>query len=179
MDVADDVKDLLHQQRRKTHGGLVQHQHGSVAHERTSHGQHLLLAAGHGARQLLAALLQAGEQGEHLFLVGGNGGSGLGVGAHIKVLVHRHVQEHMAPLRHLCKAAFHDLVGAHALDALALVQHIAGAGLQKAGNGFQGGGFARAVGTDQGDDLACVDGERDILYGVDVAIVDVDAVRLQ
>ena len=179
MDVADNVEDLLHQQRRKTHGRLVQHQHGSVAHERTPHGQHLLLAAGHGARQLLAALLQAGEQGEHLFLVGGDGGSGLGVGAHIKVLVHRHVQEHMASLRHLCKAAFHDLVGAHAFDAFALVQHIAGAGLQKAGNGFQGGGFARAVGTDQGDDLARVDGERDILYGVDVAVVDVDAVHLQ
>ena len=37
----------------------------------------------------------------------------------------------------------------------------------------RGGGFARAVGTDQGDDLARVDGEGDILYGVDVAIVDV------
>ena len=85
----------------------------------------------------------------------------------------------MAPLRHLCKAALHDLVGAHALDALALVQHIAGAGLQQTGNGFQGGGFARAVGTDQGDDLARIDGEGDILYGVDVAIVDVDAVYLQ
>ena len=51
----------------KTHGGLVQHQHGSVAHQRTAHGQHLLLAAGHGARQLLAALLQAGEQGRTPF----------------------------------------------------------------------------------------------------------------
>ena len=32
---------------------------------------------------------------------------------------------------------------------------------------------------DQGDDLARIDGERDILYGVDVAVVDVDAVHLQ
>ncbi len=95
-----------------------------------------------------------GNRLEHLFLVGGDGGSGLGVGTHIQVLVHGHVQEHMAAFRHLGKAAFHDLVGAHALDALALVQHIAGAGLQQAGNGFQGGGLARAVGTDQGDDLA-------------------------
>ena len=54
------LKERRKQQRRKTHGGLVQHQHGSVAHERTSHGQHLLLAAGHGARQLLAAMVEAG-----------------------------------------------------------------------------------------------------------------------
>ena len=91
MQLSNDVEYLLHQQRRQTHGRLVQHQQLGMAHQRPAHSQHLLLAAGHGARQLFAALLQAGEQGEHLFLVGGDGGSGLGVGAHIKVLVHRHV----------------------------------------------------------------------------------------
>ena len=179
MHVLDDVEDLLHQQRRKAHGGLVQHQHGGVAHQGTAHSQHLLFAAGHGARQLLAALLQAGEQLKHLFLVGGNGGVGLGVGTHIQILFHGHVQEHMAAFRHVGKARFHDLVGAHALDAAALVQDIAGLGLQQAGNGLQGGGLAGTVGTDQGDDLALIHLEGDVLDGVDVAVVNVDVIDLQ
>ena len=177
--VLDDVEDLLHQQRRKAHGRLVQHQHGSVAHQCTAHSQHLLLAAGHGTGQLLAALLQAGEQLKHLFLVGCNGGSRLGVCTHVQIFFHGHVQEHMTAFRHMGKACFHDLVGAHALDAAALVQDVAGLGLQQAGNGLQGGGFASTVGTDQGDDLALIHLEGDVLDGVDVAVIDVDVINFQ
>ena len=157
MHVLDDVEDLLHQQRRKTHGGLVQHQHGGVAHQGAAHGQHLLLAAGHGTGQLLPALFQAGEQLKDFFFVGADGGGGLRIAAHIQVLLHGHVQEHMAAFRHMGQALLHDLVRADALDALALVQHITRFGVQQAGDGLQGGGFSCTVGTDQGDDLALVD----------------------
>ena len=81
--------------------------------------------------------------------------------------------------RHVGKARFHDLVGAHALDAAALIQDIAGLGLQQAGNGLQGGGFASTVGTDQGDDLALIHLEGDVLDGVDVAVIDVDVINFQ
>ena len=179
MHVPDDVEDLLHQQRRKTHGRLVQHQHGGVAHQRAAHGQHLLFAAGHGAGQLLAAFLQAGEQLKDLFLVGGNGGVGLGVGTHVQIFFHGHVQEHMASFGNMGKARFHDFMGAHALDALALVDHIAGLGFQQAGDGLQGGGLTGTIGTDQGDDLALIDLEGNALDGVDVAVVNVDVIDLQ
>ena len=62
----------------------------------------------------------------------------------------------MAALRHLCQTGLHDLMGAHALDALALVQDIARFGVEQAGDGFQGGGLTGTVGTDQGHDLALV-----------------------
>ena len=51
---------------------LVQQQDLGAAHQRTAHGQHLLLATGHGARQLVFALTQAREDGEHLLDVIGN-----------------------------------------------------------------------------------------------------------
>ena len=85
----------------------------------------------------------------------------------------------MAAFRHMGKACFHNLVGAHALDAAALVQDVAGLGLQQAGNGLQGGGFASTVGTDQGDDLALIHLEGDVLDGVDVAVIDVDVINFQ
>ena len=85
----------------------------------------------------------------------------------------------MAAFRHVGKARFHDLVGAHALDAAALVQDVAGLGLQQAGNGLQGGGLAGTVGTDQGDDLALIHLKGDVLDGVDVAVVNVDVIDLQ
>ena len=47
-------------------GGLVQHEQLGVGHEGPPHGQHLLLAAGQGARHLTAALLQPGELLVHL-----------------------------------------------------------------------------------------------------------------
>ena len=85
----------------------------------------------------------------------------------------------MAAFRHLCQTGFHDLVGAHALDAFALVKHIAAAGLQKAGNGFQGGGLTGTVGTDQGHDLALVHLKRNILDSVDVAVINIDVINFQ
>ena len=85
----------------------------------------------------------------------------------------------MAAFRHLCQTGFHDLVGAHALDALALVQDIARFGVEQAGDGFQGGGLTGTVGTDQGHDLALVHLKRNILDSVDVAVINVDVVNFQ
>ena len=45
--------------------------------------------------------------------------------------------------------------------------------------GLQGGGFASTVGTDQGDDLALIHLEGDVLDGVDVAVIDVDVINFQ
>ncbi len=178
---ADDVEDLLHQQGRQTHGGLVQHQHGGVAHQRTAHGQHLLLAAGHGAGQLLAALLQAGKQLKHLFLVGGDGGGQAGC----KPPMSRFSSTVMCrktwrPSGTCARPASTILWARHALDALRpCTGRRRVLGCEQAGNGLQGGGLTRTVGADQGDDLALVHLEGDVLYGVDVAVIDVDVIHLQ
>ena len=85
----------------------------------------------------------------------------------------------MAALRHLCQTGLHDLMGAHALDALALVQDVARFGVEQAGDGFQGGGLTGTVGTDQGHDLALVHLKRNILDSVDVAVINIDVINFQ
>ena len=47
-------------------------------------------------------------------------------------------------------------MSADALDALALVEDVAGLRVEQAGDGLQGGGLTGTVGTDEGDDLALV-----------------------
>ena len=89
------------------------------------------------------------------------------------------MQEDVAALRHLCQTGLNDLMGADALDALALIEHIAGLGVEQTGHRLQGGGLACAVGADEGDDLALVHLEGNILDRVDVAVKDVDVINLQ
>src|SRR5262245_46893640 len=66
IDLADDAEDLLHHDGRQAQRRLVEHEHAGARHERPADGQHLLLAAGHGARGLAPALLEAREEAEHL-----------------------------------------------------------------------------------------------------------------
>src|SRR5690606_42010614 len=51
---------------REARRGLVQEQQLRVQHQRPGHGHHLLLPAAHGAGLLAPALLEDGEQFEHL-----------------------------------------------------------------------------------------------------------------
>ena len=55
----------------------------------------------------------------------------------------------------------------------------AGAGVEQAGDSLQRGGFAGAVGADQGDNLSGIYLERDALDGVYGAVVDVDVADFQ
>src|SRR6266550_3414061 len=58
VDLADDGEDRLDEDRRESEGGLVEQHDFGLGHERTAHREHLLLAAGKGARDLRAALLE-------------------------------------------------------------------------------------------------------------------------
>ena len=53
---ADGVQHLLHHQRREAERGLVEHDELGRAHQAAADGEHLLLAAGHGAGELVRAL---------------------------------------------------------------------------------------------------------------------------
>ena len=52
-------------------------------------------------------------------------------------------------------------------------------GLYQSGNGTQGGGFARAVGADQSDDLPLGHLKGDALHGLDAAVVDSQIINFQ
>ena len=85
----------------------------------------------------------------------------------------------MTAFRHLCQTGLDDFMSADALDALALVEDVAGLRVEQAGDGFQGGGLTGTVGTDQGHDLALVHLKRNILDSVDVAVINVDVINFQ
>ena len=179
MELADDVKDLLHQDGGQAHGGLVQHQQPGVAHQRPADGQHLLLAAGEGAGDLPPTLLQSGELGIDLFQVCIHTGGALGISAHFQVFFHAHLQEDAPAFRHLSQALFHDLVAGHVGNIFAAELDAACAGAQQAGDGLQGGGLAGAVGTDQSDHLALIHMEGNAFDGVDGAVIDVHVFNFQ
>ena len=179
MEGLDDLKDLLHQNRGKAHGGLVQHQQLGVGHKGTAHGKHLLFAAGEGAGHLPPPLLEPGKLLVHPLHVGGDGGVGLSKGAHLQVFLHGHLLEDPPPLRDLGQTMGHQLGGGDVLNGLAQKFNGAGEGAQQAGDGLQGGGLAGAVGADEGDNLPLVHIERDVLDGVDGAVIDVDVVYLE
>ena len=65
-------------------------------------------------------------------------------------------------------------MGLHLLDGLAAIDDLAVLGPQQARNCMHGGGFARAVCTDQRHDLALVYMKRDVLDGVDRTVIYVN-----
>src|SRR6516165_4850040 len=62
VDLADGLEDGLHEERGEAERRLVEEQHARLRHERAADGEHLLLAAGERAGELVAALLQDREE---------------------------------------------------------------------------------------------------------------------
>src|SRR5918997_7153347 len=58
------LEDPLDEHGREAHRGLVEEKELGTAHEGAPDGEHLLLAAAHGARLLAGTLLEAGEEVE-------------------------------------------------------------------------------------------------------------------
>ena len=87
-----------------------------MAHERPSHGKHLLLTAGEGSRYLTAPFLKAGEQLENVGEIGRDSGGRLCESPHLEIFLDGHLQEDPPALRHMGKAALHQLVGRDAAD---------------------------------------------------------------
>ena len=115
MQLADDVKDLLNEDRSEAHGRLVEHQELRLRHERSAHGEHLLLAARERTGDLLAALFETREALVDVRNARFNGGVRLGVSAHFKVILDRHLQKDVAAFRDLRKTVLDDLVRGDAL----------------------------------------------------------------
>ena len=128
-----------------------------------------MLAAGERAGDLTAALLQTRQQvKDHVeVILDGLLAVAACVRAHLQVLLHGQAAEHAAALRHLRQAQADDLVRLHLADGLAAVVDLAALQLQQTGDRVHRRGLARAVGTDEGDDLALIDMERNVLDSVD------------
>ena len=135
MQLAHDVKDLPHEDGGEAHGRFVQHEQLGRGDERAAHGQHLLLAAGQGPGDLVAALLEAREAGKHI-LHARLRCLARGVSAHLQVFLHRHGEEDAPALRHMREPAPDEAVGLLVADLLIQKPDAPGARPEQAGNGL-------------------------------------------
>ena len=167
--VAGDLEDLFHVLGRQAGGRLVEKEKFGVQHQRTPHRHHLALAAREVAGEVAALGLEVGEEPVDA-VVGGGEVAAAQEGAHLEVLVHRHLAEHVVHLRHVADAAVHDAVGRPAGDVLAVEHDVATADGEQAEHGLHRGGLAGAVGADDDDDLALAHGDRHPVQDVGVAV---------
>ena len=171
IDLLDNAENLLDDDRREPERWLIQQEQPGPPHNRAGNGQHLLFPAGKRAAGLAAALGEDGKERENIvhvppdiFLVAAQKRS------KIQIFLHGQFRKDQPPLRHLADAQAHNLIGTQALNGAALVQDLAAAGLNAAADGHERGGLARAVGPDQGDDLALVHPEADAVQRGNIAV---------
>ena len=130
MKALDDLKNLLNQQRRKAHGRLIEHEKLRLAHERSSHGQHLLLAAGERTADLRTALFEAREQLIDMLQIFVKLAVRTRVCAHFQIFFNCHSRKNAAAFGALNKAGLDDLVGSHARDVVVHELNLAASGLE-------------------------------------------------
>src|SRR5204862_4279025 len=110
--------------------------------------EHLLLTTGEAARQLGTALTQAGEEVVDL-VVAEAAAADAGDG---EVVGDAHGAEDMPPLGHVGHASAHPVPGGRLGEVAAVETDVARPRLERAGDGAQKSGLARAVGAEHGDD---------------------------
>ena len=98
----DGVDHVGDDGRRQPRRGLVHQQAARARHQRAADGQHLLLAAAQGAREVPPVRDELREQLEHLPDVGLDGRPvAPRRGAELEIVDHRHARPDLAPLRDL------------------------------------------------------------------------------
>ena len=154
---------------------LAQQKQARFGHQGPADGQHLLLAAGKRARQLLLALQQAREKIKNPFQ--GAFAAGLvpdAECAQAQILQHAHGPEDPAALRGLGYAQAYHLMTGQAQQGLAFKENLAFTGTHQTADGQQGGAFARAVGPEDGDDLALLHAQIDAVQHFHAAVAHPD-----
>ena len=94
--------------------------------------------------------------------------------AHFEVFTHVQPGKDVVDLRHVGDTALHQLVGAPAGNALAAVLDRTAVMRCDAEDDLDEGGLAAAVGADDGDELAFVNVERDVLQDLHRAVAAVE-----
>ncbi len=178
--LVDDGEDLLDDDGRKPERRLIQKEKGGPGHEGAADGEHLLLAAGERAPRLAAAFGQDGKKLEHIVHVLAHA---LDVpaqkGAEVQIFLDAHIGKDETPLGHLGNAEHDDFMRRKFVDGPAVPEDLPAPGAQDAADGHQRGGFARAVGADERDDLAVVHMERDVPQGLDIAVIGIHTAQFK
>src|SRR6266498_2909160 len=174
----EDLEDLAGEEGGEPERRLVEEDEPGSRHERPPDGEHLLLAAGEVPRELAAVPAQRREVVEDEGVVALQAGAvAAGVAAHHDVLVDGEVLEDAASLHHLEDAAADDLLGREPVDACSVeldgaVGDLALLGVEEIRDRLQGRRLPGAVRSEERDDLAAGDLERESLQHQDHVVVD-------
>jgi hypothetical protein len=193
VDLRHRAEELLADAGRQPERRLVDGEELRVEHQRACRGEHLLLAAGHLAGDLLLALREHREELEAALEPPlGVGGAAGEVGAREQVLHHRQLLERAAALGAVDEPALADLVRLQALDPLAreadlpLEHDVAGRPAlhtllepDEPRDGAQQRGLPRAVRADDADELALLHGERHAVQDDGLVVADVEVLHLK
>ena len=107
------------------------------------------------------------------------GAGAAAMGAEPEVLLDREAREQPAAFRHHGDAQAHDLMRGHRADGAAVESHHVVAAGERAGDRAQERRLAGAVGADDGDGLALLDGDIDIEQRLEVTVERAQRARLQ
>jgi hypothetical protein len=176
---AERLQDFLGDARREAERGLVEQQQLRPGHQRTAKGEHLLLAAGHGACGLSEPFLQAREQGQHALAPAVEFGLvPQAIGAEFEIVGNGHRGEETAPLRHQHNAARSDRDCIVPRQRLAPETDLAAIGGEPHDRAQQRR-LAGSVGAEHGDEFALADVQIDPVQRLDMAIARREAGRGQ
>ena len=146
----------------EAHGGFVQDQHRRIADQRLGEAHPLFVALGQVFDQPAVHILDLHQTADFrdMFLAGEL--AFLQLIHEVQVFPHRHVQIQRRLLRQIADVG---------LGSVGILQHVVAvdlhhtlAGRQISGEYIHGGGFARAVGAEETQDLPLVHLEADILH---------------
>src|SRR3989454_845453 len=182
--VAVDPANRLGQVRddlgREAEERLVDHEQPRPRHEAARDGDHLLLTAGERVRRLTRARGDDREElGDALVFRLAGAARRRVIAAEPDVLAHAEVREEAPPLEHVGDATADDAVSGQTRDGLALEGDGAGARAQQARDAVHQRGLAAAVGAEEGDHLAALDGQARPPERLVVAEQDVEARDLE
>jgi hypothetical protein len=168
LELFDGVDGARDQQRREADRGLVHQQDARRQHQRAGERQHLLLAAAHGAGELIAPFGQAGERLEAEIKIGLDLRARLRPeGAQQQIFFYRQFREQPAAFRHQRDAEIDDLLGSHSDQVMLLAvdfrDDAAFVRAHDAHDAFHQRAFAVAIGAEQSHGLAGLDADRHVM----------------
>ncbi len=156
-DAADRVEERLDHERGEAHAHLVDEQHARLLDERPRHDEHLLLATGEGPDLQVPALLERGEDVEHVAWL-----RAPPPGRDLEVLGHRQGGEEAAVVGHEDDTGRIGPGRASRAQGRAVDLDRAGQGGQQPGDREEHRRLAGAVRAEQCQHLATVDPEVDV-----------------
>src|SRR3990170_3687446 len=174
-------EDQIHVLRREPEGGLVEQQHLRARHEAAPDGQHLLLAARHGAGELPPPAGENRKERQHPVqpVADPRGLAAEDEGADLEVLQHGHGGEHETPLGDIGEAAAHAAVSRLVSDGPRLHEDLALPRTEETHERLERGGLAGAVGPDDARDGPAPDGQVHAANDGDLVVARDEPPRLE